>query len=68
MKKVIREQKPSRYRKARRDATIDAMQRTIERKFGLPNGCIKMIYPSGRKVKVDASVGSLISYWERCSN
>lgn len=60
-----REQTPTRYRKARSDATIESIQRTLEDKFGLPSGSVKLVYPSGRKARADATVGSLVTHWER---
>lgn len=57
--------KAARFRRARADATIASIQRTMERKFGLPEGSVKLVYPSGRKARVDATVGSLTAYWER---
>ena len=60
-----RAQTPTRYRKARSDATIESIQRTLEDKFGLPSGSVKLVYPSGRKARADATVGSLVVHWER---
>jgi len=55
---------PSRFRKARADSSISSVQKTIERKFGLPTGSVKLVYPNGRKTRSDSSVGILKERWE----
>lgn len=62
---TTRAEKPSRFRKVRSDASIGSTQRILERTFGLPSGSIRLIYPSGRKARSDASVGALIKYWRK---
>ena len=57
--------KPTRYRVAKKDASIESIQTTLEKKFGLPAGSIKLIYPSGRKARSDSTVGALRAHWER---
>ena len=42
-------QHPIRFRKARADLRIDLLQAAIEKKFGLPAGCVKIVTPNGRK-------------------
>lgn len=56
---------PTRYKVLRIDAYIETAQKTIEEKFGLPNGAVKLIYPSGRKARSDSTVGALLNHWER---
>lgn len=63
----IRTAKPTRFRKARSDASVSSIEQTIEKKFGLPGGSVKLVYPSGRKARMDATVGSLLAHWERVS-
>ena len=65
VKKSTRSQNPTRFRKARSDATIESIQRTLENKFGLPSGSVKLVYPSGRKARADATVASLVAHWQR---
>jgi len=57
--------KPIRYKALRVDANIEAAQRTIERKLKLPTGSVKLVYPSGRKARSDATVGALLRHWDR---
>lgn len=52
-----RRDKPSRYRKARDDATIGSITKNAEKLFGLPKGSVKLVYPSGRKARTDSTVG-----------
>jgi len=61
----IRAAKPIRFRKARSDASVSSIVQTIEKKLGLPSGSVKLVYPSGRKARIDATVGSLLAHWER---
>ena len=60
-----RRSKATRYRKAKADSSIATLQRTLERKFGLPKGCVKLVYPSGRKARTDADVGALRKHWTK---
>lgn len=57
--------KPIRYKALRVDGSIESAQRTIERKLKLPTGSVKLVYPSGRKARSDATVGSLLRHWDR---
>lgn len=59
----VRTQKPVRFRKARSDARLAAIQETIETKLGLPTGCVRIIAPSGRKMRKDATVRRLKNEW-----
>lgn len=58
-----RHDKPSRYRKAKSNSSIARVQRTLEEKFGLPEGSVRSVYPSGRKARTDSSVGALRTHW-----
>ncbi|WP_157203414.1 hypothetical protein [Methylomicrobium agile] len=53
-----------RQRNARRDASIPSIIRTIEKILKLPHGSVKIIYPSGRQARSDATVGSLRKQWK----
>ena len=67
-KKIVkRAAKPIRHRKAKADGSIGSLQKTIEKKFGLPEDSVKIVYPSGRKARVDADVGALRAHWEKRS-
>lgn len=54
-----------RQRKAKSDGSIGTLQKTIEKQMGLPAGSIKIVYPSGRKARVDADVGALRTHWKK---
>jgi len=62
-----RTQTPKRYRKVRSDSSIRSIQKTLEEKFGLPLGCVKLVNPNGREIKSDATVGTLVSNWKKVS-
>lgn len=57
--------KPIRFKALRVDASIQSAQRTIEHKLKLPTGSVKLVYPSGRKARIDATVGALLRHWNR---
>jgi hypothetical protein len=60
-----RKQNPKRYRKAKATAAVPSIERRIERDFGLPKGSVKLVYPSGRKARRDATMESLRKHWTR---
>ena len=63
-KAVKRVSKPIRQRKAKADGSVGTLQKTIEKNYGLPAGSIKVVYPSGRKARIDADVGALRAHWK----
>ena len=66
-KAVKRVAKPIRQRKAKSDGSVGTLQKTIEKNYGLPAGSIKIVYPSGRKARIDADVGALRAHWKKRS-
>ena len=54
---------PKRYRSANANAWIETIQATIEEEMRLPEGSVRLVYPSGRKARSDATVGSLRRRW-----
>lgn len=64
-KETKREQNPSRFRLARNDASIESIQRTIESKFGIPAGSVRLVNPNGRKIRANATVGTLRENWDK---
>lgn len=61
--KKRRNARPLRYRVVRSDATVGATERRMEKCFGLPNGSVCLLLPSGRKARSDKEVGSLLGDW-----
>lgn len=59
--------KARRFRSAKSDAFIGSIQNVIEVQFGLPQGSVRLIYPGGRKARIDAHVGALRRHWDRKS-
>ncbi len=47
----------------RRDASVGTGQRVIEKQFGLPEGSVRLVLPSGRKARVDKVINSLLTDW-----
>lgn len=58
-----RHQKPTRFRRCRSDATLEALRRTFARIMGIPPEALLIVAPSGRKVRRDASVAHLRQLW-----
>lgn len=57
--------RPIRYKALRVDARIEAAAKTIEDKFKLPRGSVKLVYPSGRKARSDSTIGALLNRWDK---
>ena len=65
-RKTKQKQFPARRKfSLRRDASVGAGQREIERVFGLPEGSVRLHLPSGRPARVDKSAGALLTDWEK---
>lgn len=62
--RATRQLMPSRYRRARADATLGGLQETVEVTFGLPSGSVRLVNPDGRKLRSDATVGTLRKNWD----
>ena len=57
-------EKPSRYRPARKDATVDSIKRQIESVFGLPEGSVALLRRDGSKLRADTKIGTLRKCWD----
>lgn len=60
---TTRNQTPIRYRKARADASIGSIEAQIVKKYGLPEGSVRIVGPNGRKIRSDATVDRLRRRW-----
>jgi hypothetical protein len=58
-----RSESPRRFRNIPANASIEAAERAIVRTLGLPDGSIRLVLPSGRKARRDATVQSLKDHW-----
>lgn len=47
------------------DTLLKTAASVIERTFGLPNGCVKLVKKDGRKMRDDAMVKALRNHWEK---
>ena len=56
-------EKPFRYRSARKDATVGSIKRKIESVFGLPEGSVALLSPDDSKLKANAKIGTLRQRW-----
>ncbi|MEN9866535.1 MAG: hypothetical protein RL748_2125 [Pseudomonadota bacterium] len=52
-----------RHRTARSDAPVDSIVKKIEKTFNLPEGSVKLQYPSGRKARSDTTINNLRKKW-----
>ncbi len=57
-------EEPIRFRQLRSDAKIASVCADLERKLGLPAGSLKLVKPSGRVIRADATVGTLRAAWD----
>jgi hypothetical protein len=48
----------------RRDASVAAGGKELERVFQLPAGSVRLHLPSGRRARADKSIGSLLVDWD----
>jgi len=53
-----------RYRQLRADAKISSVTADLERKLGLPFGCLQFVKPDGKRIRADATIGTLRSAWD----
>jgi hypothetical protein len=62
---AVAKRKPIRYTRLHDDGSIKIKStvRTLERKFGLPEGSVRLVYPSGRRARWDSTVGRLKQRW-----
>ena len=58
-----RTQTPVRFRKARSDGSVKALTASIEAERGLPAGSVRIVAPTGRKIRDDASVAAVRKRW-----
>lgn len=56
-------EKPCRYRPARKDATVGSIKRKIESVFGLLEGSVALLSPDDSKLKANAKIGTLRQRW-----
>ncbi len=59
-----REPIPTRYRRARADASIGSIRKTIEEVFGLPEGSVALCGPDGKPLRTTAKISTLKKRWE----
>lgn len=46
------------------DASLKTAASVIEQTFGLPEGSVKLVKKDGRKMREDASIGTLRKHWD----
>lgn len=46
------------------DASLKTATSVIEKTFGLPEGSVKLLKKDGRKMRDDATVGTLRNHWK----
>lgn len=57
-------EEPIRFRQLRSDAKIGSVCTDLERKLGLPAGCLKFAKPNGQNIRSDATIGTLRAAWD----
>ena len=56
--------KARRFRSARIDCKVGALESEIAKVFGLPRGCIKIVGRDGKDKRSDATVHNLLAEWD----
>ena len=64
VEKNTKQQNPVRFRAARVDASVGSIIRSIERDYGLPEGSVRIVLPSGRRAHVDGKIANLLKRWD----
>lgn len=54
----------SRFRRARSDASVATIKKSIENIFGLPEGSVLLCNPNGKPIRPNAKIRTLRSKWE----
>lgn len=57
-------EKARRFRDARSDGRVGALEKRIARDYGLPPGSVRLVGRDGKDKRSDAKVKSLLSEWE----
>ena len=55
---------PIRHNRARSDGTVGTLKQTIERDYGLPEGSVVLVAPSGRTIRSDARIATVRGKYE----
>jgi hypothetical protein len=63
-KRASPRQNVARVRAARRDASIAAITKRIQKAFKLPDGSVKLVLPNGKKAHADGRILNLLSKWD----
>ena len=56
--------RPIRFRRTRANSSVASAQKNIEGTLGLPHGSVKLVYPNGRKARIDSTIRALRAYWD----
>ena len=54
----------NREKSLRNDSSLANAAKQIETHFNLPEGCIRIVKPNGRKMRCDATVKALREEWD----
>ncbi len=60
----VRRYSGSRFKAARSDASVQSIQASIEKVFGLPRGCVCLLTPGNKKAKPNSSIKKLRDKWK----
>ena len=53
-----------RFKRARSDASVGTIKRSMEKIFGLPEGSVQILGPLGKPMRVDAKISTLRKRWD----
>jgi hypothetical protein len=63
-KKKKRKEKPKGIRKLRHESAVGAACNAIEEVYGLPEGSVRLVRPSGRRAESDWTIDQLRGLWD----
>ena len=59
------EKKAIRKQVIRIDASVGTAEATIAKEYGLPQGCVRLVLPNGKKARTDKIIKSFLKDWKK---
>jgi hypothetical protein len=64
MKGCLMAEEAIRYRQLRSDAKIGSVTAELEKTLGLPVGSVQLVKSDGKRIRADATIGTLRAAWD----
>jgi hypothetical protein len=59
------EKKAIRKQVIRKDASVGTAEMKIAKEYGLPEGCVRLVLPNGKKARTDKIIESFLKDWNK---